>query len=352
MTPDQQFTRLVKVVSLIFVFCFLYFLFADLKLPMTTQSMATRMVTKVAPRVSGRVVAVHVQNNQQVKQGDVLFEIDDSTYQLAVEEAQLNLEMAQQVNDKLDASIAAAKAQVSAYLAQSQQKYREAQRMDTLYSKRGVSKQQKDAADSAAQTAHANVLAAKADLHALEVSRGEKGENNLSLRQAKNQLKQAKLNLAFTQVKASTDGMVSNLQLEQGGYASAGQASLALIDNQMEVIADFREKALRDIHTGHKAYVAFDGDPGALYAAKVTSIDAGVSTGQFDANGVLATPQSSDRWVRDAQRLRIHFALEDSEVKPLASGARATVQLVPDNPVLAFFARVQIRLVSILHYIY
>lgn len=352
MSPDQQFTRLIKLVSVSFIICFLYFMFADLKMPMTTQSMATRLVTKISPRVSGRIVEVYVQNNQRVKKGDVLFKIDDSNYQLAEQEAQLNLEKARQTNDQLDASIAAAKAQVNALLATSHQKDREAHRMDTIYIKHGVSRQDKDAADSAALTARANVLAAKAQLKELEVARGEMTENNLSVRQAKNKLEQAKLNLRYTQVKALNDGFVSNLQLDVGGYASVGQPSLALISDKLDVIADFREKALRDITHGHRAYVSFDGLPGVIYEAQAVSIDAGVSSGQFNADGVLATPEVSDRWVRDAQRLRIHFQLQHQPDKTFASGARATVQLVPENSILAFLAKVQIKVISLLHFIY
>lgn len=352
MTPDQQFNRLVKVTSCIFIFVFIYFLFADLKMPMTTQAMSTRLVTKVAPQVSGRVVKVNVKNNQVVHKGDPLFEIDQEPYLLAVQDAHLALEKAKQTNQELDASIEAARAQVKASEATSSQKNKEAARMDSFYASKGVSRQEKDAADSAAASARANLLSAKAQLRQLEVTRGEKGANNLSLRVAQNNLKQAKLNLAYTQVTARTDGQISNLQLDVGGYVSAGQSSLALIANQMDVIADFREKALRGVKAGDKAYVTFDGHPGVLYIAQVTSIDAGVSSGQFDANGVLATPSASDRWVRDAQRLRIHFALDTQPVPAFAAGSLASVQLVPENPILAWLAHFQIKLISVLHYIY
>ena len=76
-----------------------------------------------------------------------------------------------------------------------------------------------------------------------------------------------------------------------------------------------------------------------------------MSAGQFDANGRLAAPVESDRWVRDAQRMRLHLELDDLP-SHLPAGARATVQLLPDNPLTAMLARAQIHLLSLLHYVY
>ncbi len=75
MTPDQQFARLVKISIFLFVLVFGYFMFADAVMPMTPRAMATRMVTKVTPQVSGKIATIAVTNNQVVAKGDVLFRI-------------------------------------------------------------------------------------------------------------------------------------------------------------------------------------------------------------------------------------------------------------------------------------
>ncbi|MGL5038023.1 MAG: HlyD family secretion protein [Aeromonas sp.] len=351
MTPDQQFARWIKWSMASFAILFIYFLVADLLMPMTPQAMATRMVTKLAPQVSGKVISVAVHNNQSVKKGALLFTLDPAPFTLAVEQAQLALSQAQQQNRELDASLAAATADISAKQTQASQKGREAQRMDTLYQRRLISLQQKDEADSALRSAQANVRASEAKLAELKASRGMQGDDNLLLRQARNKLAQAQLALDYSQVHADQDGTITNLQLKPGSIAREGSPLLALVSNQVDIIADFREKSLRDVDNNTRALIAFDGEPGKLYTARVSSLDAGVNAGQFDANGLLAAPVESDRWVRDAQRMRLHLTLDQPPVH-LPVGARATVQLLPENPLTAIFARGQIHLLSLLHYVY
>ena len=351
MTPDQQFARWIKYSMVGFVLVFAYFLLADIQMPLTPQAMATRTVTRITPQVSGKIAEVAVHNNQAVKQGDLLFALDVEPFRLAVEQAQLALDQAMQDNRQLDASLEAAKADVSANQTDLDQKARDARRLDTLFAQKLVSTQQRDQANSAWLTARANLMASQARLEQIKVSRGLAGADNLRLRQARNKLAQAELNLAYSQVMAPQDGIVTNMQLKHGSFAAAGSPLLALVSDKVDLIADFREKSLRNVGPNARALVAFDGEPGQIFQARVSSLDAGVSAGQFDANGLLANPIESDRWVRDAQRLRLHLTLDKMPLG-LPTGARATVQLLPDNGLAALFARGQIRLLSLLHYIY
>ncbi len=352
MTPDQKFARWIKYSCFGFVLVFAYFLVADLKMPLTPQAMATRVVTKIAPQVSGQIAHVYVKNNQVVHKGDLLFEIDPASYQLAIEQAQLNLEQVIQSNQQLDASIVAAQADLKASVIVAEQQVREAKRLNDLFSRNGTSQKLRDDAQSSAIAAKANVAAAKARLKELEVSRGATTEDNVSLRVAQNQLDKAKLNLSYTRVVAKNEGVVTNLQLEAGSYASAGSPLVALVSDDVDVIADFREKSLRHYTSNSQALVAFDSKPGQVFTAKISTLDAGVSAGQFNADGSLATPTSSTRWVRDAQRMRVHLDVDNSTINQLPSGARATVQLLPDSTLFSLLAKAQIHFLSALHYIY
>ncbi|MCE9685748.1 HlyD family secretion protein [Shewanella sp. AS16] len=352
MTPDQHFSRLVKSAMLGFALVFGYFLFADTAMPLTPQAMATRVVTKVTPQVSGKILAIGVANNQSVTKGELLFQIDPAPFELALEQAKLALEQARQDNAELDAALLAAEAEVKANTSIAAQKRSEAKRLNALFASHGVSQQLRDQADSDAASAHAQLLAAKARVDKLRVSRGSEGEGNLKLRQAGNMLAKAQLNLSYTKVRADQDGIVTNLQLEVGSFATQGQPLLALVSDKLDIIADFREKSLRNLAADSRALIAFDSEPGRLYPAGVISQDAGVSAGQFDANGRLASPVESDRWVRDAQRLRLHLQLEQGLDHRLPAGARATVQLLPDNSVTRALAWAQIKAISLLHYIY
>lgn len=78
----------------------------------------------------------------------------------------------------------------------------------------------------------------------------------------------------------------------------------------------------------------------------------GVKEGQLDANGDLAAPVTSDRWVRDAQRQRLHVVLDELPEGLLPTGAKATVQLYPGDGLSHLLGRAQIVAISLLHYVY
>ena len=146
---------------------------------------------------------------------------------------------------------------------------------------------------------------------------------------------------------------MTNLQLNVGDYVQAGQPALAVVADEIDIIADFREKSLRHVAPGDPARVVFDAWPGQVFDAQMLAMDAGVREGQLAADGQLADIPTTDRWVRDAQRMRVHIALTEPVANALASGARATVQLQPGDAALAKpFVWLQSHLISWLHYVY
>ena len=354
MTPDQIFKRWVHGALVAFVVAFVYFIVADIWLPLSAQARVMHPVVAIAPEISAQVTAVQVQNNQQVNAGDLLFSLDRRAYQLAVDKAELALKAAEQENTQLDAAIASAQAGVLAYQAQATELGVELKRLQQLIGSRSVSQQQLDKTAANYQVALAQLDAAAAQVHELRVRRGDKDDKNVLVRQAANALAQARLNLQHTEVRAKVDGVMTNLQLVPGHYATAGKTLAALVANNADIIADFREKSLTKVAEGTAASVVFDGLPGQVFAATVTAIDAGVKDGQLNADGSLADPQSSDRWVRDAQYLRLHLTLNDNAtvLGALPTGARATVQLYPVTGPARLLGQLQARFISLLHYIY
>ena len=155
-------------------------------------------------------------------------------------------------------------------------------------------------------------------------------------------------------MRALSDGVVANLQLLEGSYAVAGKPLLAIVAKKADLVADFREKSLSNMQPGSLAKVVFDSRPGEVFDAKIETFEAGVSDGQLSANGLLSTTETSNRWVRDAQRQRIHLVLPNNTqlINNMPSGARATVQLLPQSAIGQWLGSVQIRFISWLHYIY
>lgn len=148
MTPDQRFARWVQIAISALACCFIYFLTADLSMPLTPQAQLTRPVLKVAPRVAGQVSELAVSNNQYVQPGQLLFRLDPQPFELEVQRAELALEQAHQDNTELDALLAAARAEVSAAQAKSNESGAQALRLSRLLERQHVSRQAYDAAEA------------------------------------------------------------------------------------------------------------------------------------------------------------------------------------------------------------
>jgi len=117
-------------------------------MPLTPQAQLTRPVLKVAPRVAGQVSELAVSNNQYVQPGQLLFRLDPQPFELEVQRAELALEQAHQDNTELDALLAAARAEVSAAQAKSNESGAQALRLSRLLERQHVSRQAYDAAEA------------------------------------------------------------------------------------------------------------------------------------------------------------------------------------------------------------
>lgn len=354
MTPDQKFARYVRVSLIGFVLIFIYYLMADIFLPVTPQARVYHPVVQISPQISGPVTKVLVSNNQRVKSGDVLFEINAVPYELAVEQARLAFEDAKLQNKRLDTNVKALEAKISASKAKQHEQALLKSRGEKLFKQKSISEQELESIRANYEASKANVASLEAQLAEAILARGESGEQNLAIRHAANQLAQAELNLSYTQVRALSDGVVTNLQLLDGAYAVIGKPLLAIVAKKADLVADFREKSLLHMQPGSQARVVFDSRPGHVFKATIDTFEAGVSNGQLSANGLLSTTETSNRWVRDAQRQRIHLTLKNEQdlIASMPSGARATVQLLPESKIGQWFGDIQIHFISWLHYIY
>ncbi|MCS2152010.1 HlyD family secretion protein [Scandinavium goeteborgense] len=354
MSPEQKFARWVRVSIASFLLMFVYFIVADIWIPLTPDSTVMRVVTPVSSRVSGYVAHVYVHNNSPVKKGDLLYELDPTPFINKVQAAQIALEQAKLSNQQLDAQIAAQQANLKTAQITARNNQATLSRYQRLATMQNVSQQDLDNVRTAWQNSEQSVSSLTASIHNLQIQRGERDDgSNVTLQKYRNALEEAQLDLGWTKIRAEAAGTVSNLQLSPGLYASAGTALLAVVNDETDIVADFREKSLRHTQPGTDAAVVFDALPGKVFRAHVTSSDAGILAGQVAVSGQLSQPEESNRWVRDAQRMRIHVALDEPIDKTLPTGARATVQLYNSEGVLArFFSGLQIHLVSWLHYVY
>jgi multidrug resistance efflux pump len=250
--------------------------------PWTREGRVRANVVTVAPDVSGYVNDIRVRNNQSVNKGDVLFVIDQDRYRLA---------------------LATAEAAVEATHAQYLMLLNQYQRRSKLLPGYTITVENLDNARRQSETAAANHQQAMASRDT------------------------AALNLKRTEVRASVNGFITNLNLAQGTYASQGQAVMALIDSDSyRVEAYFEETKIPHIKPGATAEIyLMDGSP-ALQGT-VLGIARGI-TDQDNPNGpqLLSSINPTFTWVRLAQRIPVGIHL--THVPPgmlISAGMTCTV---------------------------
>jgi multidrug resistance efflux pump len=180
----------------------------------------------------------------------------------------------------------------------------------------------------------AQLSEAKANLAIARANLGAPGERNAQLRLAQAEVREAELNLEFTQVKAPVDGYVTNLNLRLGSQAVENQPALALVDvNSFWIDGFFRENYIEDIRKGDRAVVTLMTYPDKPLEGRVDSLGWGIaqddgSTG-FD---LLPTISPTFEWIRLAQRVpvRIHLDHVPEEVK-LRVGTTASVLVMTET---------------------
>jgi multidrug resistance efflux pump len=309
--------------------------------PWTRDGQVRANVIQVAPRVSGPIVKLPIKDNQFVKAGDLLFEIDPRTYKAALDQASANLDETRDDLEDLAQQVKAAQAAVDQTASQIKQaesavKSAEAElikaeadfeRAKKLVEKGDISKRNYDSAKASydvdqadldkvrSQLIQANAahLQAEAELARAKADLGAPGEENAQLRGAKAQLETAQLNLEFTQVKASVDGYVTNLNLRLGSQAVANQPALALVDvNSYWVHGFFRETLVGRVKPGNQAVITLMSYPNSPLVGVVDSIGWGIaqddgSTGQ----DLLPSISPTFEWIRLAQRVPVRVHLEE-----------------------------------------
>ena len=324
--------------------------------PWTRDGQVRAQVIQITPRISGPIVNLPIVDNQFVKQGDLLFEIDPRTFAADLAQARANLD---QTRDELralakdveaqeaavlqyDAVIEAAVANITRTKAELERTKVDVARATDLLQRGNVSKRRYDQAVAdyesaiAAQNnavatvneARAQKLRAEADLAEARAQLGAEGEENARLRAAKAAVESAELNLEFTRVRASVDGYVTNLTLRLGSQGVANQPALALVDvNSFWIDGFFRENYIEDIRPGDEAVVTLMTYPDKPVVGRVDSIGWGIA--QDDGKtGEKLLPEISPtfEWIRLAQLVpvRVHLG-ELPEGVALRVGTTASV---------------------------
>lgn len=338
LTRNQLFTAALVLVALILV---LLKYWDYLLNPWTRDGQVRAEVIQITPRVAGPIVKLRIVDNQFVKAGDTLFEIDPRTFKANFEQASAAYDKAadnyvaqEKKVDSAEAQVRAAQAkigqaqssinQLDATIAKNKA---ELERQKELLPKRATSKksleraqanyevtvQQREGAEASLRQSQADLAQAEAALAEAKATLGAKGEANASLRQAKAARDEAALNLEFTRIVAPVDGYVTNLNMRLGSQAVANQPALALVDvNSYWVSGYFRETTVGRISAGDKAIVTLMSYPDQPLHGHVDSIGWGIAQ-EDGSTGFDLLPNISPTfdWIRLAQRVPVRINLDE-----------------------------------------
>jgi multidrug efflux system membrane fusion protein len=256
--------------------------------PRTDDATARANVVGIAPRVSGQTIKLNVQDNQAVKKGDVLFEIDPEDYRLVLEKAKAEL------------------ATIDRQIAQAEDTLH---RLEPLLPKNFTTAENVDQARTKVTTLQAQRQSAIATINLEE------------------------LHLSYCRVIAPFSGRVINLNISAGAHVTAGVPVFSLLDtSNWYVIANFREAEIRHMAPGSEAIVYLSSAPNQRFRGKVQGIGWAVKPeGEIDlpASGVPYVKRELN-WVRVAQRFPVRIEVENPDPNLFRMGASAVA--IIDGP--------------------
>jgi membrane fusion protein (multidrug efflux system) len=279
-------------------------------------------IVQLSSRVEGPVVRVHVRDNEEVRAGAPLVDLDNRDFQIRLDDARaLALAAEGRVKQALaqievaKAAAAQAKADLAAAESDDALARADARRYRALPPK-AVAEQQVDKAEAAARAATARLEAARQKAAAADAQRVLAGAlavtGEAELEKARVAVKQRELEFTYTTIRAPQDGRVTRKAVEPGNHVKAGQALLALVSREVWVVANFKETQLTRIAPGQPVDIRVDAFPGRRLHGRVDSIQAGTG-----ARFSLFPPENATgNFVKVVQRVPVKIVLEESDDRP------------------------------------
>lgn len=271
----------------------------------------------VAAKVSGYVADVPVTDNQHVKAGDVILKIDPRDYQIALDQANSQVEVAKASVDSASAQIEAstaavdvAKAQQNSANAALQYAQEEANRQQQLVKTGSGSLQSVQQATATLQQDQASLAQMQANVTSAlknkSVSEAQKSSALASLKQAQAQAEEAQQNLNYTTITAAQPGRVVRLTGAKGQFVDAGQAVATFVPDEIWITANFKETQLTDMRAGQPVDVTIDAYPDHTLHGKVASVQPGSGT----AFSLLPAENATGNYVKVTQRVPVKILVD------------------------------------------
>lgn len=284
--------------------------------PYTDNAYVRGYVTTLAPEVSGHLTGVYVHDYETVHQGQLLAQIDPSSYAASVEQAKADVLAAQsdldnnaQTQASALATLAARQSDLGSAMADLHRTQATYARNQDLVKDGSVSRQDFDTAKSTFLTAQASVKSAQASIHVAQASvrtaQVAAGGLAAKVQQARAALDSANIDLARTRLLAPADGQLGQVESQPGRYVSAGTALFSLVAPQRWVIANYKEAQTHDVRVGQTAHFAVDAIPDHDFHGTVERI-APATGSEFSA---VTADNGTGNFVKVPQRIGIRVAI-------------------------------------------
>jgi membrane fusion protein (multidrug efflux system) len=265
-------------------------------------------IFSVSARIPGHVRQVLVKDNQLVKKGDLLVELDEGDYLAREQNAFAQLDMAKNETAGIYAQVDAARAAVNSDRARLEQAELDLQRGKALYRKEVVPKEQLDRLETARRVAAAKLSETEGSVRRALALLGLTGSGGreAQIARKKAEFQEARLNLSYTRIYAPADGYITRKSVEPGNNLLPGQALMALVPlEDAWLTANYKESQLSHVRPGQKVEFSVDTYPGHTFKGVVDSIMAGTGA----AFSLLPPENATGNYVKVVQRIpvKIHF---------------------------------------------
>lgn len=279
----------------------IFLIFENLKYQSTDDAYVETTTVSVSPKVAGQIVKVYIKDNQSVKAGDVVAEIEKDHYQIALEQATANYERALLNQQNAHANLNAVNSEIE--LAQ-----RDVERYTNLYKAGAVSKQTLDKALTNLEMVQAKQTTAQQAIFSSNTNQDTKVAD-AELKALKAQKDRAALDLKYTKILAPIDGTVSGKKVEVGMMVQAGTPLFAIVPNDVWVVANFKETQIKDMKEGMPVDIKIDTYSDKVFEGQIDSIQR--SSG---AKSSLFPPENAvGSFVKIVQRIPVKITFKNPQ---------------------------------------
>jgi membrane fusion protein (multidrug efflux system) len=337
--PKRKGRRMALLISVpvILAAAGAYFWFTGGRYIDTDNAYVQQPKVALSAEISGRIIDVKVKENQAVKAGDLLFDIDPAPYKIALDTANAALASARVNVAQLRVAYTTAQATLSAALSTQDIRKRELGRNDSLAGKGFATPAAVDDVRISAQDADTAVALAQQGIASASAALGGNPaiatEDHPLVQTAQAQVETAKRDLANTTVVAPADGIISQVaSLNAGQFVAVGSTIVSLVEtDDTWVVANFKETQLTTLQDGQPADVTVDAYPGVKLAGHVESI--GAATGSEFS--LIPAQNATGNWVKVGQRIPVRIRIDGKSAQPLRTGmsAAVTVDTKPEGTV-------------------